>query len=105
MRTLNHQYRGKNRPTDVLAFSRVEHRTPGVPLVDLGDVIVCRSVAVKQAKENGILLAVELIRLTVHGVLHIFGYDHERSKAEEKKMFRLQEKIVQTLVRQSSPQS
>jgi len=98
MRVLNRQYRQKDKPTDVLSFSRVEFRPPGVPLIDLGDVLICRSVAVRQAKENGLSLKEELVRLTVHGVLHLFGYDHERSSADEKKMFRLQDRIVYSLM-------
>jgi len=98
MHEMNYQFRGKDRPTDVLAFSRIEHRPSGVPLVDLGDVLLCREVAKRQANENGISLVEELSRLTVHGVLHLFGYDHERSRADEKKMFKLQEEVVHSLM-------
>ncbi len=87
MKKLNHEYRNKNRATDVLSFTSI---------FDGGDVLVCLAVARRQAKENGILLGEELSRLTVHGILHLFGYDHEKSAAEAKKMFALQEKILGT---------
>ena len=94
MKRLNRQYRHKNRPTDVLAFSALEGRGPRVPVQSIGDVVVCLAVAKKQAKDYGSSLAQELRRLTVHGVLHLFGYDHEKSPKEAKRMFALQEKIL-----------
>jgi probable rRNA maturation factor len=92
---LNRAYRGKNRPTDVLSFSRLE----GVPtpLADIGDVILCWEVAKRQTKEFYTTRPGEVRRLVVHGVLHLFGYDHEQSASEEKRMFRLQESIVRNI--------
>ena len=86
MRRLNKTYRAKNRPTDVLSFPS--------PLHDFGDVLIAWGVAKRQAKEYGGTLAEELQRLTVHGVLHLFGYDHERSAKEAKRMFRLQDRLL-----------
>lgn len=67
------------------------------PFPEIGDVILCYSVAKNQAKQYETSLRKELERLTVHGVLHLFGYDHEKSKKEATRMFRLQEKILSTL--------
>ncbi len=64
---------------------------------DLGDVLICWQVAKKQAREDKVTIREELSRLTIHGVLHLFGYDHEISEEEEKKMFRLQDKILKKL--------
>jgi probable rRNA maturation factor len=89
MRALNFQYRKTDRPTDVLAF-------PGV-LADIGDVVLCLAVAKRQAKEYGGTIREELQRLTVHGVLHLFGYDHETNAKDAKRMFALQEKILRRL--------
>lgn len=93
MRRYNRQYRRKDRPTDVLSFSRLEG--PAVPgPLDIGDVLLCPAVARKNAKEDGKPWLEELRLLTVHGVLHIFGYDHERGGAEARRMFRLQDEIL-----------
>ncbi|MSP18723.1 MAG: rRNA maturation RNase YbeY [Bdellovibrionales bacterium] len=96
---LNVQYRNKNKPTDVLSFSRME--TPlskfSFPQTDLGDVLICWDIAKKQAQEYRVSISAELSRLTVHGVLHLFGFDHEKTKREAIKMFRLQEKILKKL--------
>ncbi len=96
---LNLQYRNKNKPTDVLSFSRMEPSLAAFSFeeTDLGDVLICWSIAKKQAAEYKTTLQEELARLTVHGVLHLFGYDHEIGLKEEKRMFRLQEKILKGL--------
>ena len=59
--------------------------------------LICLPVAKKQATEYQGSLKEELERLTVHGLLHLHGYDHELDKTEAKKMFRLQEKILNSL--------
>jgi probable rRNA maturation factor len=64
---------------------------------DLGEVLICWDIAKKQAIEYKTTIKEELERLTVHGVLHLFGYDHEIGPSEEKKMFTLQDKILKTL--------
>lgn len=99
IQNLNFKYRKKNKPTDVLSFSRMETSTDFFPVVksDLGDVLICWQVAKKQAREDKVTIREELSRLTIHGVLHLFGYDHEISEEEEKKMFRLQDKILKKL--------
>lgn len=92
----NRDYRGKDKPTDVLSF-------PTGPLpkglvapeaAELGDVLICPAQARPQAKDFGGTYAQELERLTVHGVLHLFGYDHETGARDAEKMFSLQEKIL-----------
>jgi len=97
--TFNFQYRGKNRPTDVLAFSRMESSLDHFKFEnrDLGDVLICWSVAKRQAMLYETSIEEELSRLTIHGILHLFGYDHELNLNEEKKMFRLQNKILKSL--------
>ncbi|MBM4304089.1 MAG: rRNA maturation RNase YbeY, partial [Deltaproteobacteria bacterium] len=59
--------------------------------------LICWNIAKKQARKYDTPLKEELARLTVHGVLHLFGYDHERSPSDEKKMFQLQDKILKKL--------
>jgi probable rRNA maturation factor len=96
---LNATYRKKDKPTDVLSFSRMNSGLPNfyVEESDLGEVLICWDIAKKQAREYKSSIQEELERLTVHGVLHLFGYDHEISPAEEKRMFNLQEQILKVL--------
>lgn len=98
IQNLNSHYRNKSKPTDVLSFSRMEMVILPFPTNnDLGDVLICWTIAKKQARKYDTPLKEELARLTVHGVLHLFGYDHERSPSDEKKMFQLQDKILKKL--------
>lgn len=94
---LNSQYRKKPRPTDVLSFSRLEDLSQYQPRREMGDLVICLPVAKSQARQYQQPLSRELQRLAVHGTLHLFGFDHEKSKKEETRMFRLQDKILQSL--------
>ena len=81
---LNRDYRGKDRPTDVLSFAQREgdFADPNDPM--LGDIIVSLERAQAQANERHIPLSQELSLLLVHGLLHLLGYDHiEDDEAEE----------------------
>jgi probable rRNA maturation factor len=93
MRRMNRQWKGSDRPTDVLSFS--------LPLPDkslYGDVFICPEVARQQAKELGIPEREELIRLIVHGTLHALGYDHPEGPGRTRSaMWRRQERYVRAL--------
>jgi probable rRNA maturation factor len=89
---LNRTYRGKDQPTDVLAFhmspdtiQESELRFIGPPdgVRHLGEVVISYPQAVKQAQEQGHSVAQELALLIVHGVLHLLGYDHELPEEEQ----------------------
>ncbi len=99
MAKLNRIFRGKSYPTDVLTFARWEARglPKGFVISDLGDVLVAPAIAKRQAKEFHNTYLEELQRLTVHGLLHLFGYDHETNATDAKKMFALQERILKNL--------
>lgn len=84
---LNRDYRGKDKPTDVLSFSMAEQKveeepldfiTPPDGMVHLGEVIISYPQAVIQSGEHGHSLKKETAILVIHGVLHILGYDHEK---------------------------
>jgi probable rRNA maturation factor len=100
MTELNHRWMGGDGPTDVLAFpmeeSSVDHgpgeSTGGEPAL-LGDIVLCPEVAAKQAAAAGHGADDELHLLTVHGVLHILGYDHAEPD-EEREMFTLQARLL-----------
>ncbi len=92
MRQLNHRFRRKDRSTDVLAFAFREARAPhgfNQAAVQLGDVVISLPTAQRQARAAGRSLEEELVALLIHGVLHLCGYDHERSRPEA---FRMQKK-------------
>ena len=79
---LNHTYRGKDKPTNVLSFPF--ECPPGVELPLLGDLIICRQVVEQEAQEQGKPLLAHWAHMVVHGSLHLFGYDHiDDEEAEE----------------------
>jgi probable rRNA maturation factor len=78
---LNAQYRGKDKPTNVLSFPADIPDEVGVPL--LGDLVVCAPVVEREAQEQGKTLAAHWAHMLVHGTLHLLGYDHiEDDEAE-----------------------
>jgi probable rRNA maturation factor len=90
MRSLNREHKGKDRPTDVLAFALPQ---PGQGIV--GDIYICPAVAREQARRLGIAPRRELARLVVHGVLHVLGHDHpEGPDREQSPMWRRQEQYL-----------
>lgn len=95
MRRLNARYRGKDYATDVLSFPAEANWPGGARL--LGDVIISVNKAASQAKERGRSLDQELATLLIHGIVHLLGYDHERSTKEAKRMKRLENKIYRRL--------
>ncbi len=95
MRRLNHVYRHKDRTTDVLAFAMREADSPCSTL--LGDVVISVPMAQRQALQGGRSLDEELTVLLVHGVLHLCGYDHERSDREAARMQRKERAILKSL--------
>jgi probable rRNA maturation factor len=98
MAALNRRWLGRPGSTDVLAFSLA-----GDGEAPLGDVYVGRERAAHQAVEHGVPLEEELVRLVVHGTLHVLGHDHpEGPERLESEMFRRQEALVGELV---SPRS
>lgn len=94
MRGLNRIYRRKDTTTDVLAFAVRDAGTMCSPLCGLGDVVVSVPTARRQARAAGHSLDQELTLLLAHGILHLCGYDHERSPQEARRMFRKQAALV-----------
>ena len=110
---LNRIFRGKNRPTDVLSFSAREEATGewlGIiespaktskskkdTIIYWGDLAICSAYAKDEARRRGLSLREELLRLMIHGVLHLGGYDHA-SEEDELKMFGLQERVLETVL-------
>lgn len=97
MRRLNREYRKQDRATDVLAFPIREAILPqgkGPTTNMLGDVVISVPTAVRQAREVGRSIDVELATLLIHGVLHLCGYDHERSPREAARMSRRERALL-----------
>lgn len=97
---MNREYRGIDRPTDVLSFALEEGEEEeifGGPEEDLlGDIIISVETAVRQAEEYGHSVEREMSFLALHGMLHLLGYDH--MEEEERQEMRAQEKaILETL--------
>ncbi|KAB2825444.1 rRNA maturation RNase YbeY [Aliivibrio finisterrensis] len=79
---LNHEYRGKDKPTNVLSFPF--EAPPGIEIDLLGDLIICRQVVESEAIEQNKPLLAHWAHMVVHGSLHLLGYDHvEDDEAEE----------------------
>ena len=95
IKTLNSEYRHKNQPTDILSWAYDESemiQIPGEPEV-WGDLALCLDVCIKQAQESRWDIDTELIRLLVHGLSHLAGYDHQTPE-DEKKMLRLETELL-----------
>lgn len=91
---LNREYLGRDSATDVIAFSLGEDDAP------LGDIYVCVDQAKRQAKQHGVSLDEELVRLAVHGTLHVLGHDHpEGSDRLASPMFQVQERLVKEVLK------
>ena len=114
IRELNKKYRNKDQVTDVLSFpmlkdSNLETRdkkqvkseilvSGRLSLVaDIGDIFICLPFAKKEAKSENIDIDRKLAQLTVHGFLHLMGYDHELSKLDAEKMSGLEKRILKNL--------
>jgi rRNA maturation RNase YbeY len=123
---LNREFRGKDQPTDVLSFSQLEQAQDGhaggrrhaaklappprlrlqpaqagalVPAAGtaLGDVVISVDTARRQARRLGVAPAARMRTLLVHGLLHLLGYDHERSRAEARRMFARERELAAAL--------
>ncbi len=103
MRRLNARYRGIDRPTDVLSFALLDSapsgcRIPSFPgPLALGDIVICIPKAYVQAREYGVSFHEELLRLMIHGLLHLAGYDHERNSYQRKRMQAKEKELIEAL--------
>lgn len=94
---INKEYRGVDRPTDVISFAFFDDENESLIKGDapksLGQILISYQKAEEQAKEYGHSLNREMSFLFVHGLLHLLGYDHMNEK-DEKEMFKLQDDIL-----------
>ncbi len=93
MAALNETHLRRTGSTDVIAFNLAEPKQP------LGDIYICPEVAAQSAEEWGVDLREELLRLVIHGVLHVAGHDHpEGQERIDSEMFRRQEALLAAVI-------
>ena len=92
---INKEYRGIDRPTDVITFALEDNKQINMPEVRvLGDIYISYDKVISQAKEYNHSIKREICFLAVHGLLHLLGYDHMK-KEDEIKMFSLQKELLE----------
>lgn len=91
MQRLNREFRQMDKPTNVLSFTYDDH-----PEGYLGDVVICAPLVAREAREKSVPVAHHWAHLTVHGVLHLLGYDHETAQ-QAAEMELLETKLLATL--------
>jgi probable rRNA maturation factor len=99
---LNREWRGKDRPTNVLSFPMLEREEllslePNYPPTLLGDIALALETCELEAKAKGIMLWEHVTHLLIHGLLHLAGYDHEISPADAREMEALEIKALALL--------
>ena len=98
IKALNKEYRRRNKPTDVLSFALRENSCDQMINNVLGDVVISVETARRQAREQKVTWREEIIRLLIHGCLHLVGYDHVGvSKTKAAKMRRKEDQLCKIL--------
>lgn len=98
IRCFNREYLAKDRPTNVISFSQQEGDCNGMAAHVLGDVIISADTSAREAELGGIAPFERLSFLLMHGILHLCGYDHERSgEAEAARMEKKEEELFRIL--------
>ncbi|HJN62102.1 MAG TPA: rRNA maturation RNase YbeY [Candidatus Parcubacteria bacterium] len=89
IRELNKKYRKKDKATDVLSFQESKDFLEG-----LGEIVICLREVKKNSKKFKVDFQEELARILIHGILHLLGYDHEKSRAKAREMEKKQESYL-----------
>jgi pyridoxine 5-phosphate synthase len=97
---LNRTYRHKEGPTNVLAFAQTEGDDAGLAGNILGDIVISWETAAREAVEEKVTVHQRLLVLMAHGLLHLLGYDHERSAADALRMFAMEKELINRLQRE-----
>jgi len=87
IKKLNKTFRKKNKPTDVLSFALEENGY-------LGEIVICPEIVKENAAKYGVTAKQETMKVFIHGILHLLGYDHEKSKKEALIMEKKQEEYL-----------
>jgi len=100
MRTLNRDYLGKDKPTNVISFAMQEGEFGAINPEVLGDVVISADTAAREAQESDEPFLNRLYFLLLHGILHITGYDHERSGEAEAARMEAREREIFALLQE-----
>ncbi len=98
IRELNHRFLGRDRPTNVLAFSMREGEYSSLHPNLLGDLVISIETAKRQSKQTDLNEMEMLILLLIHGILHLIGYEHERGKKEAREMATKQKELFHMII-------
>ena len=101
IQTINRTRRGKNKPTDVLSFPIIDLNLP-IPHQIIGEIVISWDTTLHQAEKIGHSVRDEFYRLLVHGILHLFGFDHELSIQDEEIMKKKENEILNLLLGESN---
>jgi probable rRNA maturation factor len=94
MADLNARYLGRKGPTNVLAFPMEEKETSRIDFVMLGDIVISVDTALRESHEFNVPLEDRIDQLLIHGILHLAGYDHEKSHGETKRMEQEEKRLL-----------
>ena len=94
---LNMQYLNRDKPTNVLSFPMTGD-PDGIETGMLGDIVISVDTAKREAAEMGITYHQRIYELLIHGLLHLMGYDHEKSKKDEIKMQKEEKRLLSLLM-------
>lgn len=101
MRSINREYLGKDRSTNVISFSMQEGEFGNLHPGTLGDVVISADTTAREAEEGGMSFDERFCFLLLHGILHLTGYDHERSgEVEAARMERKEQEIFDMLIKE-----
>jgi probable rRNA maturation factor len=101
IRIINRNYLGRDKPTNVIAFSLQEGDCSGITPHALGDVMISADTAAREAEDGRLEFFDRLVFLLIHGILHLCGYDHERSgEAAARKMEKKERQLFKTLTKE-----
>jgi probable rRNA maturation factor len=98
IRELNWKHLGRNRPTNVLAFSMREGEFSTLHPHLLGDIVISVETARRQSSRSGLGDMEMVVLLVIHGVLHLIGYEHEGTKKEAREMALKQRELFQQVM-------
>ena len=97
IKKLNRKYLNRNSPTNVIAFPMREGEFTHLSPQLLGDVVISTDTAAKEAQNSAMSMEQRLTELLVHGILHLFGYDHETSTQDARKMAKKSRQLLELI--------
>ncbi|MDY6990381.1 MAG: rRNA maturation RNase YbeY [Thermodesulfobacteriota bacterium] len=97
MADLNNRYLGRSGPTNVMAFAMHEGPFGEISPNLLGDVAICVDAASREARDMAITTEVRFDQLLIHGILHLFGFDHEKERDDAEAMTKKEEQLMKLL--------